>query len=307
MRSLVSLRQFLCLLVWSAVVSLSASGQAADPTAGRAGGLVPGGQGRRAGLTREELIREWDLDGDGTISKSEADVARGRMRKRRIEMQLQAGIDPLTGSPLQGDAGVDEPATEPGAEPEFRLPPELPPPPRSKDREDSLPGMRPPAPPRATAPASGLPATTLPGEPAGPRAEPAKQVRPSVSSRASWLPPQTLAPAMTGGVRAGAPAAVPGYGAGPWADLNAGRRRPAESGTGAGFGAGVGAGAGQPATGGGLLPASRPPGRTGALILPNVSGRTGLPAAPLPNARPAPPPLVPRPRITAEDMGGYRP
>jgi len=95
-------RRFLVPAVWTAVVTLSASGQAADPTAGRAGGLVPGGDGRRAGLTREELIREWDLDGDGTISKSEADVARGRMRKRRIEMQLQAGIDPLTGSPSAG-------------------------------------------------------------------------------------------------------------------------------------------------------------------------------------------------------------
>jgi len=35
----------------------------------------PGGGGPATGLTREELVRNRDLDGDGTISKSEADLA----------------------------------------------------------------------------------------------------------------------------------------------------------------------------------------------------------------------------------------
>ncbi len=283
--------------VWAAIAAIAGYVQASDPTPGRAGGLLPG-EMRRAGLTRDELVREWDLDGDGAISKSEADVARGRMRKRRIEMQLQSGIDPLTGSPLRVDAGLDESAAEPGMEPEFRLPPELPPAPRAKDRGDSLPGLRPPAPPQAGVVSRSTPAAS--GERAIPLVGPAKPGPAPVSSRASWLPPRPFAPAVTGGVRAGAPAAVPGYGTGPWADLNAGRRPRRESGAGAETGAGQ-----STAGGGGLVPSSRPPGRTGAIILPRVPGRTGSP--PAPNARSTTTPLVPRPQITAEDIGGYRP
>jgi hypothetical protein len=292
-----SLQRSLGLVFAGTFLTLAGSVQAVDPAAGRAGGLVPAGESTRGGMTREELFREWDLDGDGTISKSEADVARGRMRKRRIEMQLQAGIDPLTGKPLELDRGEADVATEPGQEPEFRLPPEPPPAPRSNKPENGLPGMRSPAPPRPTTPASGLPAATVPGEPKASRTEPAAPSRPAVSSRASWLPPHTQPPALTGGIRAGAPAAVPGYGAGPWADLNAGRR-PAPT------AAAPGTASSQPAAGGGLLPSTRPPGRTGALILPTVPGRTTLPA---PAPRPTTPPLVPKSRITAEEIGGYGP
>ena len=63
---------------------------AAEPGSGKAGGLVPGPAKPRGGLTREELLREWDLDGDGTISKPEAVVARGLMRRQRLDMQLGA-------------------------------------------------------------------------------------------------------------------------------------------------------------------------------------------------------------------------
>jgi len=238
-------------------------------------------------MTREELLREWDLDGDGTISKPEADVARGRMRRKRLEMQFGAGIDPLTGLPR----GIDDPAGEAGEgdddELVFRLPPELPPVPRPRD--DAAPGVRPPTieptAPRVTAPER----PTAPGR----SLTPAAAGLPTSSSRASWLPPQQRPPALTGGVRAGAPAAVPGYGAGPWSDLNAGRRpaSPLDS--------------GPRVSSGGLLPTARPPGRTGAILLPSIpgpvrgQGPTATPAAPVP--------VIPRPQITAEEIGGYRP
>jgi hypothetical protein len=287
-------RHLACLL---AFLAAAPGGRADDPSSGRAGGLVPGSANPRSGMTREELIREWDLDGDGTISKPEADVAKGRMRRKRLDMQLGVGIDPLTGLPRGIDPANPEADTTAEDEPLFRLPPE--PPPQPKQPEASLPGMRPPA---MGAPSAGqgpiLPAAptpamapAVPGGGSGPQS-------PARSGRASWLPPQRLAPSLTGGVRAGAPAAAPGYGSGPWSDLNAGRRpaiQPAD---------------GQPApterATGGLLPSSRPPGRTGSLIIPAIPGQAPGPGpAPRPAAPPAP--LIPQPRITADEIGGYRP
>lgn len=287
-----------CRVAWLMAVLMSAPvGRAADPAPAKTGGLVPGSAAPRTGLIREELIREWDLDGDGTISKPESDVARGRMRRRRLEMQLGAGVDPVTGLPRSTDQAEPEDDAEGTDEPAFRLPPE--PPPQPKREEESLPGMRSPKleVPRAgagttlrTAPAPTT-APALPGGTLGP--EP-----PQRSSRASWLPPQRLSPAVTGGVRAGAPAAAPGYGSGPWSDLNAGRR-PSLPDPVNGRPGGTGAS-------GGLLPSSRLPGRTGSLILPTVPGQTRGLGAPPRTAAP-PPPLVPQPRITADEIGGYRP
>ncbi|MFM8414828.1 MAG: hypothetical protein ACKOCX_08890 [Planctomycetota bacterium] len=277
---------------------ITAAGFAAEPGSGKGGGLVPGSSMPRAGLTREELLREWDLDGDGTISKPEADVARGRMRRKRLDMQLGAGVDPITGLPRDIDTESTEPAEGDEDEPVFRLPPEDPPPAAKPRAETSPPGMRAPAPareePAGVAPTAPAPAPT---SPLGQGGQPATAATPTLSGRASWLPPQPMAPAMTGGVRAGAPAAVPGYGSGPWSSLNAGRRP-------AGQPAG-GGGADRTGVGGGLVPGPRLPGRTGALILPNASraGASRTPATP-----PAPAtPTIPEPRITAEDIGGYRP
>ncbi|MEX0687051.1 MAG: hypothetical protein WD072_00095 [Pirellulales bacterium] len=262
----------------------------------RSGGLVPSATGPKLGLTREELIRGWDLDGNGTISKSEADLARARMRRQRLEMQLGAGLDPLTGLPRGidvGDVGEEE------DEPLFQLPPEISPPQSRRQGDSLLPGTRPPpmTPPAAAAPAL----TPMPGATfgTGRQAAPAATTPTAVerSGRASWLPQQTRGSSPTGGVRAGAPAAVPGYGSGPWSDLNAGRpRAPAiESGPGT-------SGRG-PLTGGGLLPSGRPPGRTGAIILPGQAPQPGMPRQP----PPPPTPTFPSPRITAEEIGGYRP
>jgi hypothetical protein len=132
------------LVCWLAVVATAPGGRAAEPSAGKTGGLVPGSGAARSGLTREELVREWDLDGDGTISKPEADVARGRMRRKRLDMQLGGGIDPITGLPRSIDPA--EPADDAGSdsEPVFRLPPDLSPPEPARQPEASLPGTRPP-------------------------------------------------------------------------------------------------------------------------------------------------------------------
>ena len=90
----VPLPQLLCLLrpaVFGAVIlalTLGPThrlghGQSADepdPTGGlRSRGMVPSAPA--AGQTREELVRQWDLDGNGTIDASEAAVARARMRR----------------------------------------------------------------------------------------------------------------------------------------------------------------------------------------------------------------------------------
>jgi hypothetical protein len=285
----------------AAVVGPAVPGQAADPN---------GGGDLRTSVIRAELFEEWDLDNDGKISKPEADLARARMKRERLEMQLGGGIDPLTGLPRGDDAEPTEPE-EAAEEPLFRLPPELPPveparrsgPPTGfTPSMPTLPGSprgfsstpktlntpggpKPPTMPKT--PGSNQPATTSAGSPR------------TVSSRASWLPPQRFGPAGTGGVRAGAPAAVPGYGSGAWADLNAGRQRfapqlPAAPGT------------SSATTGtGGLLPQRRADGRTGAILLPSANGAMRQPGTIRPAA--PPPPLMPAPRIRAEEIGGYRP
>lgn len=276
----------------AAALFASVAGLAAEPPAGRGGGLVPATSGPAPRLTREELLREWDLDGDGSISKSESDVARARMRRKRLEMQLGAGVDPVTGLP-RGIDGAENPDSGADDVPLFRLPPESPPGEPARANPGSPPGARVPGPQRPlTGPEAPRPlAGAAPGSLPAATAPPAER-----SARASWLPPQRFAPAITGGVRAGAPAATSGYGASTWSDLNAGRR-PASIEPSAG---------GSTNASGGLLPSGRQPGRTGAIILPTPPGRpTGA-------AVPAPPPIpaaggTSRPRVSAEEIGAERP
>jgi hypothetical protein len=272
-----------------------------------------GGSGSAASLTREELTRSWDLNGDGTISKPEAEVARARMKRERIEMQLGGGIDPLTGLPRSQDDELEEQHT-PGDEPEFRLPPEEPPLPSRHKPSAGLPGFRAPslAPPMITAPIPStgrgpVPSLNVPRiDPSQPTARLPGAAPPGRSTGASWLSPNARGSALTGGVRAGAPAAVPGYGSGPWSDLNAARSRYAPTPI------------DLPRTGASGLGASGlgvSPRRTGSILLPGgIPGQAGLgpslsrPTAPLPSVtRPMapPPPLVQPPRISAEEMGGY--
>lgn len=202
--------------------------------ADRAVAQAPGVSG---GMSREEILRRFDLDANGRIDEGEAETARVRMRRDKMETLRNGGIDPLTGRPRGAAPAADE--RVPQTDDELLLVPgkpdgQAPTPPRNDE------ARKPAAKPPATVPAGRL-------------------------------------PAMTGGVRAGAPAVRSGYGApGPKQDLNAGRPRPPQP------------PAGASRTRAGLQPAGQPP-------VPS-----GQPRAPAPR-----PPLYPRnsTRPTAEDIG----
>ena len=78
--------------------SAAQSTEEPDPTGGlRSRGMVPGV--KDSGASRDELVRQWDLDGNGTIDESEASVARARMRRSRMQLEFDGGLDPVTGKP----------------------------------------------------------------------------------------------------------------------------------------------------------------------------------------------------------------
>lgn len=185
--------------------------------------------------TRDELIRKWDLNKDGAVDEGEVEVARSKMRRERAELQMQSGVDPLTGRPRLSPE--EEAAAAADAEPE--LPEVEQPRPRKDGRDQPLPGTRapdvlPPIP--ATRPAGPATGTATAGgsrdDAARPGATPSQQPRGPVTFRG--LSAGADRGIVTGGARAGG-VARPGYGAaGPKPDLNAGRlpagppgRRPA--------------------------------------------------------------------------------
>jgi len=174
-----------CVLVASAaVVQAQAPG-----TGGRTSGLLPmrDAPSVSGGMGREELLRRFDLDSNGRIDEAEAEAARARMRRERVDSMRNSGLDPLTGRP-RGAVPAGLPRDEPPA----------------RDDELILPGAPDNPPPRK------------PAEDAEKKPVPAP---------APAVPPGR-APPLTGGVRAGAPAVRQGYGATlPEADLNAGRPR----------------------------------------------------------------------------------
>lgn len=237
------------------------------------------------GASREELVERWDLDGNGAIDESEAAIARSRMRRARMKLEAQSGIDPLTGRPRGLDAETTESVEEPVAKP----PPPSPPRRRSSE-EPALPGTRVPAMKRPDTPTEPVPPSA--GQTSGPRDPELEPRLPSAGGQ-----PAQRSGAIAGGVRAGAPAARPGYGAAvPFSDLNAGRGRIVAGPT-----------PDQPSSqargrmSGGLVP--RP-------VLPPAAGGTarggrnaGRPAG-SPPAAPATPTLPRPPRVTAEDIGG---
>jgi len=223
-------------------------------------------------LTREELLKKWDLNGDGTIDAGEVEVATSKMRLERAEMRLGAGLDPVTGKPRnnttddpEGDADddagerrpltVDELAAKLGFAP--------------ADAGGEQSGRETSATPEASAAISrprmfGLP--PLRGQQPEAFAFPRGSAAPG--SGDSGLP-------LTGGVRAGGLPARPGYGSRVAApSLNAGRADATST--------------------GGLVPRRRSPGETPDLpagLQPAAGSRTQA---------------TPPPRRTVDDFDVYR-
>lgn len=252
-------------------------------------------------LTRAELLRKWDLDSDGKLDAGEVEVAMSKMRLQRAEMRLNASLDPVTGKPrinqqMNDDAAELDAAALPDAEMFDAEEAGKPRPmtvdelaeklgftPRDEATEMVIPreaagtdSVKNPAgavgpPPRMF----GLP--PLRGQPPGSTAG-----RPARTGAGQTSDPLAPAVPQTGGVRAGAAAARPGYGSGlAPPSLNAGRPF---------------------ATAGGLVPRLQAP-------APATSPSAALPRTPgaiSPGSQPPAPPPPPRPRRTVEDFEVYR-
>lgn len=231
----------------------SAPAQAPSP-APRSGGLLPerGRASTSGAILRQELIKRWDLNTDGRIDESEADVARLRMRQDRNENQRNRGLDPLTGrqrvpATLNATglgAGRTDVLTENGTADESTFP-------ESMFPESTLPldGSDPleitaealPAKPKKSAaalPGTRAPQVVVPTQNGSakapvPRAQNSTGSLPVAgsnhaqekSAEKSGVQRQTPRAALsTGGTRAGAAPVRPGYGSNvPINDLNAGR------------------------------------------------------------------------------------
>ena len=169
---------------------LAAEVWAQAPAAGRrVGGLLPTREKPTigGGQTRDEMLRKFDLDSDGRIDEGEAEAVRTRTRRDKFESLQDSGLDPLTGRPRRAGAEGTSAAVPPIGHDEITFPPSKSEAPRPKPDG---------------------------GAERKPAADPAP------------TPPQGRVPVITGGVRAGAPAVRPGYGAmGPKQELNAGRPR----------------------------------------------------------------------------------
>ena len=181
-------RRIVLATVVTAVIggSMSGAADAARPPAGSAARSTPAAVVPRK--TREELIREWDINSDGKIDIGEAEVAASRMRMERATMRLKSGFDPVTGRPRGDSEPEEEPVEkeEPGSDLAAKL--------------DAA---------TEQAKARATPRTTTSG------------TQPGTSNAALFPTPRPLP--VAGGVRAGAQAARPGYGASPAPSLNAGQ------------------------------------------------------------------------------------
>jgi hypothetical protein len=203
-----------------------AAAAAAEPAAGKS---VP-----TTRLSREELVRKWDLNADGKVDKSEAELASSRMRRERAEMRLKSRIDPVTGRP-RGEAAPEPKPEPPDADTLFGAEAEPADADEAQPERPALPGTRAP---RTAAP-----------RPSRPRVASSAADKDEKDEEPTPRPSRIRQP-LTGGVRGGGVAARPGHGGRePSPPLNAGR--PIES-----LRAGAGAVSGPPqaATRGGLVP-----------------------------------------------------
>jgi hypothetical protein len=240
----------------------SAPAQAPSPApspAPRSGGLLPerGRASTSGAILRQELIKRWDLNTDGRIDESEADVARLRMRQDRNENQRNRGLDPLTGrqrvpATLNATglgAGRTDVLTENGTADESMLPESTLPESMFPESTFPLDGSDPleitaealPAKPKKSAaalPGTRAPQVVVPTQNGSakapvPRAQNSTGSLPVAgsnhaqekSAEKSGVQRQTPRAALsTGGTRAGAAPVRPGYGSNvPINDLNAGR------------------------------------------------------------------------------------
>lgn len=217
-------------------------------------GIAPaepiGSGGTRAPLeltTRGMLLQRWDRNRDGKIDIGEAEMARASMRRERMEQAEKSRVDPITGKRnedlFSAEQGSDDdlftsPATSLSSGPSAA----------NSGRELSREGASSagdPAielPPTMTllGPPSGLPPTAANRAAADAPRSSASRVFPQSSgqtitpgldssapiggSRPFERPTSPYGAALTGGIRAGAPAVRPGYGTtGTTTDLNAGR------------------------------------------------------------------------------------
>jgi len=228
--------------------------------------------------SREELMRKWDVDRDGKVDASEAEAARSRMRRARNDALMQSGTDPVTGRPRvatdpatgrpippaadQGDRGGLAATTDDGG---LILVPGTGEQLGGMGGADTAQGQstRPTRPERPALPGNRVPATSSMIPPVTPNQSTGRG-SPGISPGPG---PRPISPAegtgrdrristerpgiISGGVRAGGPAARAGYGAGgPPTDLNAGRLpggMPQTRGTAAATGNGARGIPGQPA------------------------------------------------------------
>ena len=184
--------------------------------------------------SREELMRQWDVNRDGKVDASEAEIARGRMRRARTDAMMNAGTDPVTGKPrvvTEPLTGRASPPTAAAGDRGLRSVPE------DDDGLILVPGNgeRPessgssaagrdtsPRPPRRESEA-------LPGTRAPSVSSPIPSVSPRIQTGPPSLESDARSPAarpgvISGGMRAGVPGGRMGAGAAaPAGDLNAGR------------------------------------------------------------------------------------
>lgn len=163
-------------------------------------------------LAREELMHSFDLDFNGKIDQSEAEIARSKMRLRRMEEMRRDRIDPVTGRKV-GEIEDEKAAAKAGRRPSN--PTGVPSRPilgiddllGGEGPDRSVLGGRTGADPAA---AVGTTKNRRTGSPWQKGAKPAAS---TAAGDAATARGKERAGAATGGVRAGAPPARPGYGA----------------------------------------------------------------------------------------------
>ncbi|MSR25648.1 MAG: hypothetical protein EXS06_01320 [Planctomycetaceae bacterium] len=147
-------------------------------------------------ITREELLRRFDLNFDGKIDQTEGEIGRSKMRAERKEEEERQQrehdmIDPLTGRPREEAKEIE---------------------PKRKRRiisiDDLLPGADDPADANDVDPGAA--------DPSRGGGSPGSKERPRSAARqmpAAPAPGNGRPGLLSGGLRAGAPPARPGYGA----------------------------------------------------------------------------------------------